>query len=48
MDIETVAKTAPESIYLHPIDPKKGFTKEDGEIIAEKLDLTDIKEHAIE
>lgn len=48
MDIEQVAKTSPEAIYVHPIDVKKGFTKEDGYAIAEKLELTDMKDHAAE
>ena len=48
MDIEQVAKTSPDAIYVHPINVKKGFTKEDGYAIAKKLNLEDIKEHAAE
>jgi len=39
MDIEEVAKTNPNSIYVHPFSIKTGLTRKDAEVIVNKLKI---------
>lgn len=48
MEIEEVAHNHPESIFVQPIDIKKGITKELGEKVVKELGLMDYKDQAIE
>ena len=46
MDIEEVAKTHPESIFVVPICPEVGLTEKDLDYVVKKLNLTEVAEDA--